>query len=127
MASYDNQIEVKDDGDHVFSDAKMGQLEMDDMAAMTTGPATRRRVRRKVKIPAKTCAAAAGLLIVGVILLGVSLDFYANHPHHEGTIPMLVVAAIALCPGVYSSVNIYGAYRGWRGYSMDQLPSYDQL
>jgi len=40
---------------------------------------------------------------------------------------MLVIAAIALCPGVYSSVNIYGAYRGWRGYSMDQLPSYDQL
>uniref|UniRef100_A0A7S2G805 Transmembrane protein 230 n=1 Tax=Florenciella parvula TaxID=236787 RepID=A0A7S2G805_9STRA len=128
MASYENQIEVKDDGDNVFSDSKMGKMELDDgMVAMTTGAATRRRVRRKVKIPAKTCAAAGGLLIVGVILLGVALDFFVNHPHHEGTIPMLVIAAIALCPGVYSSVNIYGAYRGWRGYSMDQLPSYDQL
>ena len=44
-----------------------------------------------------------------------------------GAVLGLVIAAIALCPGVYSSVNIYGAYRGWRGYSMDQLPSYDQL
>mmetsp|Transcript_21902 Transcript_21902/g.50482 ORF Transcript_21902/g.50482 Transcript_21902/m.50482 type:complete len:119 (+) Transcript_21902:287-643(+) len=97
MASYENQIEVKDDGDNVFSDSKMGKMELDDgMVAMTTGAATRRRVRRKVKIPAKTCAAAGGLLIVGVVRGGghaagapLALLFSSPRHHHRPSPPSL--------------------------------------
>jgi hypothetical protein len=38
---------------------------------------------------------------------------------------VLLVYTAVFCPGSYAAVNLYGAYMGWRGYSYDAIPSYD--
>jgi hypothetical protein len=40
-------------------------------------------------------------------------------------IAMIVVGALSFIPGSYAVWNLYGAWRGWSGYSYDHLPSYD--
>lgn len=83
--------------------------------------------KKKWRIPFKTAIAAIGLLFIGMTLFGLAIDFYIDHPHHEGTIPILILSIIALCPGAYSTVNLFGAYRGWHGFSVDDIPSYEVL
>jgi hypothetical protein len=43
----------------------------------------------------------------------------------DRAVAMIVVGALAFVPGSYAVWNLVGAARGWRGYSYDHLPSYD--
>jgi hypothetical protein len=70
-----------------------------------------RKMRRR--IPVKTCVASVALLIAGVVLLILALDFYVANPDHDGALPVLVLAVISFVPGAYSTVNLYGALRGY--------------
>eukprot|EP00616_Rhizochromulina_sp_CCMP1243_P017291 CAMPEP_0118965204 /NCGR_PEP_ID=MMETSP1173-20130426/2790_1 /TAXON_ID=1034831 /ORGANISM="Rhizochromulina marina cf, Strain CCMP1243" /LENGTH=154 /DNA_ID=CAMNT_0006913785 /DNA_START=18 /DNA_END=483 /DNA_ORIENTATION=- len=89
-------------------------------------PPKKKRLKLR-RVPLKTCMASTCMVAVGVVLLALSLDFYVEHSGHEGALPMLVLSCIALCPGIYSAVNLYGAMRGWPGYHFDALPSMSSL
>ena len=79
------------------------------------------------KIPFRTCVASIGLTIIGFIFLGLSIYFYIYHDKHEGFFPLLIISIIALVPGIYSLFILIGAFRKWKGYSVDSLPSYEIL
>ena len=36
-----------------------------------------------------------------------------------------MLGALLLCPGVFASYHLYGAYHRWPGFSYSQVPSYD--
>ena len=78
-------------------------------------------------IPLKTLVAAFGLFGLGICLFGASLDFYIEHPNHDGALPIFVLAIMVLCPGVYSVSIIVGIRQGWRGYHIHQLPMYQAV
>lgn len=88
---------------------------------------SKRTKRLKRRIPMRTCVASVGLLLAGVVLLVLALDFYFANPDHDGAVPVLILAVLALVPGIYSSFNLYGVLRGWRGYRVDSIPSYEKL
>ena len=50
------------------------------------------------KIPEKTCAAAVGLLVVGIILFALALDFFIENPDHDGSLPLLILAILGEGP-----------------------------
>ncbi|KUF89782.1 hypothetical protein AM588_10002414 [Phytophthora nicotianae] len=38
---------------------------------------------------------------------------------------MVFSVAAAFIPGSYATYQLYGAWKGWKGYNYDQIPSYD--
>lgn len=41
------------------------------------------------------------------------------------TVALLCAPHTAFIPGSYASVQLYGSYKGWKGYDYSQIPSYD--
>ena len=76
------------------------------------------------KFPYRTCIASIGLTIFGFTFFGLSIYFYINHDNHEGFFPLLIISIIALVPGIYSLFILIGAFRKWKGYSIDSLMDY---
>ena len=95
-------------------------------------------------LPVRTTIAAISLLIIGVVFIISALVVFYRHGTQE-SIPFWCIGAIGnhshlhviLCttltrcvwsgfiPGSYNTVMIYRAYKGEKGYSYDQIPSYD--
>jgi hypothetical protein len=50
----------------------------------------------------------------------------ADPQARERGLAMLVVGALTFLPGSYAVTVLLGARLGWRGYSFDSLPSYDE-
>ncbi|KAF0701326.1 Aste57867_8177 [Aphanomyces stellatus] len=73
------------------------------------------------QIPVKTAIAALTLLVVGTVLL--VLGFVSTAEGHGWS--HVFLGMIAFIPGSYATVQLYGAYRGWRGYAFHNLPSYE--
>ena len=40
---------------------------------------------------------------------------------------MLILSILSLIPGIYSGITLYGGIRGWKGYYIDSVPSYEVL
>ena len=38
----------------------------------------------------------------------------------------LHIYILAFIPGSYATFQLYGAYKGWKGYRYDAVPSYDE-
>ena len=99
----------------------------------STGPmigTTSREARAPARaplVPRKTMCAAFGLFSLGLCLFGASLDFYIDHPNHEGSLPIFVLACLVMLPGMYSVTIVTGILRGWPGYHIDQLPMYHSV
>ena len=85
------------------------------------------KIKKNKKIPIKTCVASISLNIVGIIFFILFLYFFIEHKNHEGAIPMLILSLLSLIPGIYSGISLFGAIRGWNGYYIDSIPSYDEL
>uniref|UniRef100_A0AAV1UNI3 Transmembrane protein 230 n=1 Tax=Peronospora matthiolae TaxID=2874970 RepID=A0AAV1UNI3_9STRA len=77
---------------------------------------------RKV-FPIRTGLAAASLLIVGWILIIISM-FIGLDEENRG-LSCFILGLIAFIPGSYASFQLYGAWKGWKGYDYNQIPSYD--
>lgn len=84
-------------------------------------------LRNKKNIPVKACIASVGLNILGVLLLGFSLDFFIKNKNHSGSLPMLILSILAFTPGIYSGVLIIGVILGWKNYNIESIPSYEIL
>ena len=50
--------------------------------------------RQRRRIPAKTCGAAIALVVVGIILFGVAIDFFVKNPDHAGSLPLLILSIL---------------------------------
>eukprot|EP01039_Chlorochromonas_danica_P008892 gene8892-9811_t len=79
------------------------------------------------RIGLKTLIAAILFVVVGLGLFITGLVIYATSTKtstHNG-MEMLITGAVLLLPGCYAATIIYGYCKQWRGYDLDQLPSYD--
>ena len=59
-----------------------------------------------IKIPLRTALVAVGMLLLGLVLFSVALDFYFTHPNHDGSGPFLILGTLTLIPGSYASWTI---------------------
>ena len=80
-----------------------------------------------IKIPLRTALVAVGMLLLGLVLFSVALDFYFTHPNHDGSGPFLILGTLTLIPGSYASWTILGVYRRWPGYTLRSLPLYEEV
>eukprot|EP00611_Tribonema_gayanum_P013148 TRINITY_DN23956_c0_g1_i1.p2 TRINITY_DN23956_c0_g1~~TRINITY_DN23956_c0_g1_i1.p2 ORF type:complete len:143 (+),score=63.07 TRINITY_DN23956_c0_g1_i1:38-466(+) len=85
-----------------------------------------RYARYRAPPPPKTTFAAALMLIGGSALSLAGAALWLLEPaERERAYALLLIGGILFLPGSYASVNIFGAYMGWPGYSYDAIPSYD--
>ena len=80
------------------------------------------------KVPVKSIILAAFLFCVGTTLLIIgSLLFtgYFDVQYHDRTWPVLVLGAITFIPGFYHVRIAFYAYKGYKGFSFDDIPSID--
>ncbi|TYZ52040.1 hypothetical protein PybrP1_004834 [[Pythium] brassicae (nom. inval.)] len=77
----------------------------------------------KKKFPVRTGMAAASLFALGSVLIFVSTRIGLDGEHRG--LSFLILGLIAFIPGSYASYQLYGSYKGWKGYDYSQIPSYD--
>jgi len=71
----------------------------------------------------KTFTAAVLLFLVGSLMLAFGVPALAVD--WDRGVAMVVVGTIAFLPGFYACWVFLGAWLRWRGYSYDDIPSYD--
>ena len=117
---------------------------IDDEIEMQTAPLIQSRestprsryYNPKPALPIKTTLCATVLLIGGTFFLIMGIldlysyyitnrDFNVSKKDWDKTYGFIMLGGLMFTPGSYSSFILYGAYQGWRGYSYDQVPSYD--
>ncbi len=83
-------------------------------------------IRGKRAPPLKTAICALLLFTGGLIFLILAIiDFMNRYRGWEKTWGFLSLGLIMFIPGSFSTYTLTGAYLGWRGFSYDQVPSYD--
>ena len=60
-----------------------------------------------------------------IFLILAIIDFMNRYRGWEKTWGFLSLGLIMFIPGSFSTYTLTGAYLGWRGFSYDQVPSYD--
>ena len=80
-----------------------------------------------IKVPMRTALVAIGMLMLGIVLFSVALDFYFTHPNHDGSGPFLILGTLTLIPGSYASWTLFGVWRRWPGYTLRSLPLYEEV
>ena len=83
--------------------------------------------RSKKKISTKACLLTGFLLILGLICLTLSIDFFLEHSNHEGFLPLLIMSMLVLLPGVYSFYQILKTIKGWNIENNEHIITYEQL
>eukprot|EP00730_Choanoeca_flexa_P010713 TRINITY_DN20824_c0_g1_i1.p1 TRINITY_DN20824_c0_g1~~TRINITY_DN20824_c0_g1_i1.p1 ORF type:complete len:119 (+),score=3.93 TRINITY_DN20824_c0_g1_i1:86-442(+) len=83
------------------------------------------------RVPWKAILLAAGLFIVGTILLVLGCLFYTGHipPAHEGDdrwLSMIILGSLMFIPGSYHTFIAVQTWRGIPGYDFDDIPHYDE-
>ncbi|KAK3540564.1 hypothetical protein QTP70_034315 [Hemibagrus guttatus] len=81
------------------------------------------------KVPYKAIALAAVLFLIGSVLITIGALLLAGYfevqDHRERTIPVLIIGILVFLPGFYHLRIAYYAYKGYRGYSYDDIPDFD--
>ncbi|KAE8903685.1 hypothetical protein PF005_g15113 [Phytophthora fragariae] len=78
---------------------------------------------RRKTFPIRTGLAAASLFALGSILIYVSTLIGLDEERRG--LSFLILGLIAFIPGSYATYQLYGSWKGWKGYTYDQIPSYD--
>ncbi|GAB9472658.1 hypothetical protein Gpo141_00009831 [Globisporangium polare] len=78
---------------------------------------------RKRRFPVRTGMAAVSLFALGSVLIFVSTRIGLDGEHRG--LSFLILGLIAFIPGSYASYQLYGSFKGWKGYDYSQIPSYD--
>ncbi|KAI1904999.1 hypothetical protein AGOR_G00011440 [Albula goreensis] len=84
--------------------------------------------RTPPKVPYKAIALAAFLFLVGSLLIIIGallLAGYIQVQHPDRTIPVLIIGILVFLPGFYHLRIAYYASRGYRGYSYEDIPDFD--
>ncbi|XP_029212919.1 transmembrane protein 230-like [Acropora muricata] len=80
------------------------------------------------KVPWRAIFLATFLFSVGTVLLVIgSLLFtgYIDVKYADRTYPMLILGSLMFIPGFYHVRIAYYAWKGYRGYSFDDIPDFD--
>ena len=85
------------------------------------------KLTSKKKISTKACLLTGFLLILGLICLTLSIDFFLEHADHKGFLPLLVISMLVLLPGVYSFYQILKTIKGWNRENNEHIITYEQL
>ena len=92
----------------------------------------RARVSRTARPPLtpRTTLWVLALAVFGAVFLILGISEYTTSIFRMGGdasigLSMVVLGALMFVPGSYGSWIIYGTYRGWSGYSYNQIPNYD--
>ncbi|KAG8440914.1 hypothetical protein GDO86_006593 [Hymenochirus boettgeri] len=80
------------------------------------------------KIPYKAIALATVLFMIGTLLIligSLMITGYIGNGGNERAIPILIIGILVFLPGFYHLRIAYYAYKGYRGYSYDDIPDFD--
>ncbi|KAK2162793.1 hypothetical protein LSH36_91g02014 [Paralvinella palmiformis] len=80
------------------------------------------------KIPYRAIALAVVLFIFGSLLIIIGALLLAeiiDTKYSDRTWPVLILGLLMFIPGAYHVRIAYYAYRGYKGYSYDDIPEYD--
>ncbi|XP_067656815.1 transmembrane protein 230-like [Haliotis asinina] len=80
------------------------------------------------KIPYKAILLATGLFVAGSILIVVGallLSGYISPQYSDRTWPVLILGALMFIPGAYHVRLAYYAYKGYDGYSYEDIPEFE--
>ncbi|XP_067268878.1 transmembrane protein 230b [Pseudorasbora parva] len=86
--------------------------------------------RSPPKVPYKAIALATVLFLIGSILITIGSLLLAGYfgvddEHRDRTIPVLIIGILVFLPGFYHLRIAYYASKGYRGYSYDDIPDFD--
>ncbi|KAG8574729.1 hypothetical protein GDO81_009301 [Engystomops pustulosus] len=84
--------------------------------------------RSPPKIPYKAIALATVLFLIGTLLIVIGALLITGHIGNGGNeraIPVLIIGILVFLPGFYHLRIAYYAYKGYRGYSYDDIPDFD--
>lgn len=78
-------------------------------------------------LPPKTTISSLIMLTLGLIFLVCGLNVYLNGRKSSSSrgLSMIGLGCLLFTPGSYAVLVLYGSWKGWRGYSYSQIPSYD--
>uniref|UniRef100_A0A7R9Z636 Transmembrane protein 230 n=1 Tax=Chlamydomonas euryale TaxID=1486919 RepID=A0A7R9Z636_9CHLO len=71
--------------------------------------------------PWRKVGLAALLLVIGTALLSTGLGLFLTG--NQNGLPLIVLGSVAFIPGAFFSSIAYKAWRGYRGYSVQMIPS----
>uniref|UniRef100_A0A8I5YK68 Transmembrane protein 230 n=1 Tax=Pongo abelii TaxID=9601 RepID=A0A8I5YK68_PONAB len=80
------------------------------------------------KIPYKAIALATVLFLIGAFLIIIGsllLSGYISKGGADRAIPVLIIGILVFLPGFYHLRIAYYASKGYRGYSYDDIPDFD--
>uniref|UniRef100_A0A8C0W8A6 Transmembrane protein 230 n=1 Tax=Castor canadensis TaxID=51338 RepID=A0A8C0W8A6_CASCN len=80
------------------------------------------------KIPYKAIALATVLFLIGAFLIIIGsllLSGYFSKGEADRAIPVLIIGILVFLPGFYHLRIAYYASKGYRGYSYDDIPDFD--
>ncbi|KAL3865006.1 hypothetical protein ACJMK2_006642 [Sinanodonta woodiana] len=80
------------------------------------------------KIPKKAIALAVVLFTVGstlIIIGALLLTGYISAEYSDRTWPLLIIGSLMFIPGAYHVRIAYYAFKGYDGYSYDDIPEFD--
>ena len=106
----------------------------DDDVDYTSLLRSRPRVSRTARpqLPPRTTLWVLALSVFGSVFLILGLSEYFTSIFRVGAggdasvgLSMTVLGGLMFVPGSYGTWIIYGTYRGWSGYSYNQIPNYD--
>ncbi|XP_020137375.2 transmembrane protein 230 isoform X1 [Microcebus murinus] len=80
------------------------------------------------KIPYKAIALATVLFLIGAFLIIIGsllLSGYISKGGADRAVPVLIIGILVFLPGFYHLRIAYYASKGYRGYSYDDIPDFD--
>ncbi|KAI9917470.1 hypothetical protein PsorP6_012647 [Peronosclerospora sorghi] len=77
----------------------------------------------KSVFPLRTGLVAISLFILGLVLIYVSTHVGLDEENRG--VSIFILGLIAFVPGSYATCQLYGAWKGWKGYHYSQIPSFD--
>ncbi|KAL1269098.1 hypothetical protein QQF64_031387 [Cirrhinus molitorella] len=81
------------------------------------------------KVPYKAIALATVLFLIGSILIIIGslllAGYFEVNDHRDRTLPVLIIGILVFLPGFYHLRIAYYASKGYRGYSYDDIPDFD--
>ncbi|XP_042200515.1 transmembrane protein 230a [Callorhinchus milii] len=80
------------------------------------------------KVPYKAIALATILFLIGSLLITIGallLSGYIDSSYSDTTWPVLIIGVLVFVPGFYHLRIAFYAFKGYRGYSYDDIPDFD--
>ncbi|KAM3868469.1 transmembrane protein 230b [Diretmus argenteus] len=112
----------------VSNGSPAGKVRYSRLAADDDGYIDLQFKRSPPKVPYKAIALASVLFFIGSLLIVIGallLAGYFGVTHTDRTVPVLIIGILVFLPGFYHLRIAYYASKGYRGYSYDDIPDFD--